>query len=109
MPFFVCVPLAQFITIPAPLICYLPAPFFSLKSLHFAFMPQFNYNHSISSTHILNSMPDLSVFFFLPVFQSLSLPPLPLSSIPHCHAFPPALQMQSLYGTHQRSRPCVCR
>lgn len=77
-------------TIPA-LILRFHFPFFSsfYKSPHFVLMPQFEHNHSISSSHILNYIPDL--FFFCLVLQSC---PLSFSSCicppPSCNAVQPA-------------------
>ena len=73
-----------------PIICYLP-PFtlpFS-KSPHFALMPQFDHNHSINSSHILN--PTLIFLFFAFFFAFFTSSPscpsttLPTLSNPHPH------------------------
>lgn len=65
------------ITIPASL----PLPF--TKSSHFAFMPQFDHNHSIGFIHILNSISDFCVFSLHPhVLQHPSLTPSSLNPTP---------------------------
>lgn len=66
----------------------------------------------IPSIPLISSIPSLiSLFFFSssPSCPSTLKPPHPLQSTPPLHALPPNLQMQSLYGTRRRSRPCVCR
>lgn len=58
---------------PWPSVTTIPAPPLSLpftKSPHFTFMPQFDHNHSINSTHILNSIPDLLFFSSPPTCPS---------------------------------------
>lgn len=79
---------------PCPHVLLLPPfsiPFTKSFILHF--MPKFDHNHSINSTHIRNSIHDLSIFIYLfilccPVPQScpISLPRLNATPLP-CFAF----------------------